>query len=375
MTSRRCRPCGARPSRRSSTRRRLGTRLSFETAAKRLSADVMTFTVGSSSVGKGEGLRDTVQTIAAMGVDALIVRHAAAGVPWRITDWIDASVINAGDGRHEHPTQALLDAFTIRRHVGDSLDGLEVVIVGDIRHSRVARSTTKALTALGAHVTLVGPPTLLPESLDGWSARATCDLDAALAGADVVYLLRIQLERQDAVRFPSLREYTSRYGLTEERAARLRAGAVDHAPGAHESRRGDRGRGRRRTGVGDHRAGHQRRRDPDGGAVPPARFGGSGCLIRSSSAVARCSTRPANVAPTLWSWTAASPRSARTGAATRNSMRPVVWWHPGWSTSTPTCANPATRSPRRSRPGRGPARSAGSPRSWRCRTPLRPTMT
>ena len=144
------------------------TRLSFETAAKRLSADTMTFSVSSSSVKKGESLLDTVQTIEAMGIDAIVVRHAAAGAPHRVAAWIDASVINAGDGRHEHPTQALLDAFTLRRHRGPSLDGCRVAIVGDIRNSRVARSNVKAFHALGCDVTLVGPPTLLPERLDGW---------------------------------------------------------------------------------------------------------------------------------------------------------------------------------------------------------------
>ena len=218
------------------------TRLSFETAAKRLSADTMTFSVATSSVRKGESLRDTVQTIAAMGVDAVVVRHSAAGAPQRVSDWIDASIVNAGDGSHEHPTQALLDVFTLRRHLGASLEGLRVAIVGDIRHSRVARSTSKALAALGAHVTLVGPPTLLPESLAGWPADVGCDLDAVLPDADVVYLLRIQLERQTAALIPSLREYATRYGLTVERAARLRPDAR-HAPRPDEPRGRDRGGG------------------------------------------------------------------------------------------------------------------------------------
>jgi aspartate carbamoyltransferase catalytic subunit len=198
------------------------TRLSFETAAKRLSADTMSFTVASSSVAKGESLRDTVQTIEALGVDAMVVRHRSAGAPHRVAGWVDAAVVNAGDGRHEHPTQALLDTFTLRRHRGPELDGARVAIVGDVRSSRVARSTTKALATLGAKVTLVGPPTMLPESLDGWPAATSCELDAVLPDVDVVYLLRIQHERADAARFPSLREYTTRYGLTVERAARLR---------------------------------------------------------------------------------------------------------------------------------------------------------
>jgi aspartate carbamoyltransferase catalytic subunit len=202
------------------------TRLSFETAAKRLSADVMTFSVSTSSVKKGESLRDTVQTIAAMGVDAVVVRHGSAGAPHRIAKWIDAGIINAGDGRHEHPTQALLDVLTLRQHRGASLDGMRVAIVGDVRHSRVARSDVKALHALGVDVTLVGPPTLLPESLDGWPVTTSYDLDAVIGDVDVVYLLRIQRERQNEALFPSLREYTARYGLTAARAARLRADAL-----------------------------------------------------------------------------------------------------------------------------------------------------
>jgi aspartate carbamoyltransferase catalytic subunit len=207
------------------------TRLSFETAAKRLSADTMTFTIGSSSVKKGESLRDTVMTIEAMGVDAMVVRHSSAGAPHRVATWTDASVVNAGDGRHEHPTQALLDLLTLRTHRGRSLDGLHVGIVGDVRHSRVAHSDVKALGALGADVTLIGPPTLMPESLDGWPARVAYDLDDVLPDLDVVYLLRIQFERQSEALFPSLREYTARYALTESRARRLKPDALVMAPG------------------------------------------------------------------------------------------------------------------------------------------------
>ena len=208
------------------------TRLSFETAAKRLSADTMSFTVGSSSVGKGESLLDTVRTIQAMGVDAMVVRHHSAGAPYRIAQWVDAAVVNAGDGRHEHPTQALLDLLTLRRRLGaDALAGLRVAIVGDVRHSRVARSGVKAFAAIGADVTVVGPPTLLPESLEGWAARAATDLDDVLPEVDVVYLLRIQRERLGAALFPSLREYTTRYGLTAERASRLKPDTVVMHPG------------------------------------------------------------------------------------------------------------------------------------------------
>jgi aspartate carbamoyltransferase catalytic subunit len=208
------------------------TRLSFEIAAKRLSADTMTFTVGGSSVRKGESLRDTVQTIAAYGVDAVVVRHQAAGAPHRIAGWIDASIVNAGDGRHEHPTQALLDLVTLRRRLATArFDGLRVAVVGDSRHSRVARSTAKALALLGGEVTLVGPPTLLPESLEGWPCAVSDELDPLLAELDVVYLLRIQHERQDEALFPSRREYTTRYGLTVERAAQLKPDTVVMHPG------------------------------------------------------------------------------------------------------------------------------------------------
>ena len=207
------------------------TRLSFETAAKRLSADTMTFSVSTSSVKKGESLLDTVQTIEAMGIDAIVVRHGASGAPQQVAQWSNASVINAGDGRHEHPTQALLDAFTLRKHRGPSLDGLKMVIVGDIRNSRVARSNVKIFAALGVDVTLVGPPTLMPSSLDGWPVTVTSDLDSALGEADVVYLLRIQHERIGDALFPSLREYTSRWGLTAERANRLKPDALVMHPG------------------------------------------------------------------------------------------------------------------------------------------------
>jgi aspartate carbamoyltransferase catalytic subunit len=192
------------------------TRLSFEQAAKRLSADTMNFSVSTSSVKKGESLRDTVLTIEAMGVDAIVVRHASAGAPWRIAEWVDASVINAGDGWHEHPTQALLDSYTIRQHLGQ-VDGARIAIVGDIKHSRVARSDVLAFHALGADVTLVAPPTLLPPSTEGWPVTISHDLDAVLPKCDVVYLLRMQRERMTEALIPSLREYTAQYGLTTRR--------------------------------------------------------------------------------------------------------------------------------------------------------------
>jgi aspartate carbamoyltransferase catalytic subunit len=206
------------------------TRLSFETAAKRLSADTMNFSVGTSSVKKGESLRDTVQTIEAMGVDAIVVRHGSAGVPWQVASWVDASVVNAGDGWHEHPTQALLDCYTIREKRG-TLDGLHIAIVGDIKHSRVARSDVLAFTLLGARVTLVAPPTLLPPSLSGWPVDVSHDLDDVLPKADVVYLLRMQRERMTEALLPSLREYTALYGLTPRRAQLLADDALIMHPG------------------------------------------------------------------------------------------------------------------------------------------------
>jgi aspartate carbamoyltransferase catalytic subunit len=218
------------------------TRLSFETAARRLSADVMSFSVSSSSVNKGESLRDTVETIEAMGVDAVVVRHKGSGVPWQVADWLtpagsggSTSVINAGDGWHEHPTQALLDCYTIRERrggaAGPGLDGLHIGIVGDIRHSRVARSDVAAFTALGARVTLVAPPTLLPPSLVGWPVEVSHDLDATLPDLDVAYLLRLQRERMVEALLPSRREYTATYGLTRNRARLLREDALIMHPG------------------------------------------------------------------------------------------------------------------------------------------------
>ena len=206
------------------------TRLSFETAAKRLSADVMNFSVSTSSANKGESLRDTVETIAAMGIDAIVVRHKAAGVPWQIAGWTDAAVVNGGDGWHQHPTQALLDSYTIRQRLG-GLEGRSIAIVGDIKHSRVARSNVQAFTALGADVTLVAPPTLLPPSLEGWPVKVEHEIDAVLGRVDVVYLLRMQTERMTEALIPSLREYTMQYGLTDERAAKLRDEVLVMHPG------------------------------------------------------------------------------------------------------------------------------------------------
>lgn len=209
------------------------TRLSFETAAKRLSADTMTFSASSSSLNKGESLRDTVETLDAMGVDAFVIRHRSSGVPWQCAQWTDASIVNAGDGWHEHPTQALLDCYTIGSELDRRWDfsGLHVAIVGDVKHSRVARSDLAAWTALGAQVTVVAPRTLLPPVLDRPGLTVTERFDEVVADADVVYLLRMQRERMTEALVPSLREYTERFGLTPERAARLRPDALVMHPG------------------------------------------------------------------------------------------------------------------------------------------------
>jgi aspartate carbamoyltransferase catalytic subunit len=207
------------------------TRLSFETAAKRLSADVLSFSPRTSSLTKGESLRDTVETVEAMGMDALVVRHASAGVPTQVSRWVKrCKVVNGGDGWHEHPTQALLDCFTVRQVRGE-IEGLRVLIVGDIRHSRVARSQVLAYSALGARVTLAAPGSLLPPSLDGWPVEVATDLDTALPEADVVSLLRVQAERGSGAFVPTLREYTAGWGLTARRAALLAKDAVVTHPG------------------------------------------------------------------------------------------------------------------------------------------------
>ena len=206
------------------------TRISFEAAAKRLSSDVINFSAKGSSVSKGESLKDTALTLQAMGADAVVIRHSASGAPHRLATWVDGSVLNAGDGTHEHPTQALLDAYTMRARLG-RLDGLAVAIVGDVLHSRVARSNVLLLHTLGARVTLVGPPTLLPVGVDSWPAKTSYDLDAVLPGADVVMMLRVQRERMDDAYFPSVREYSRRYGLDAVRMRKLPEHAIVMRPG------------------------------------------------------------------------------------------------------------------------------------------------
>ncbi|ALB03110.1 aspartate carbamoyltransferase catalytic subunit [Kocuria palustris] len=217
------------------------TRISFETAAKRLSADVLNFSPKGSSVSKGESLKDTAQTLMAMNADAVVIRHGASGAPQQLatSGWIDAAVLNAGDGKHEHPTQALLDAMTLRQHrarlagvdpTGTDLAGMHVVIVGDVLHSRVVRSNMWLLSTLGARVTLVAPPTLVPVGVQHWPVEVRFDLDEALAeGPDAVMMLRVQRERMHAAFFPSEAEYARTWGLTHERLQLLDAAGLETA--------------------------------------------------------------------------------------------------------------------------------------------------
>ena len=213
------------------------TRISFEAAAKRLSADVINFSAKGSSLSKGESLKDTSLTLEAMGADAVVVRHWASGAPHLLANagWSRSSVVNAGDGTHEHPTQALLDAFTMWRHLapkkGQSLDGRRVAIVGDVLHSRVARSNALLLKTLGAEVTLVAPPTLLPVGVEGWDVETSYDLDSVLPKADVVMMLRVQRERMNAAFFPTVREYSRRYGLDGRRMSTLQDHTIVMHPG------------------------------------------------------------------------------------------------------------------------------------------------
>jgi aspartate carbamoyltransferase catalytic subunit len=206
------------------------TRISFELAQKRLSADTVNFTPSTSSVKKGESLRDTVQNIEAMKIDMVVVRHQSSGVPYYLTTCLDANIVNAGDGMHEHPTQGLLDMFTIR-HKHGKLSGLRVVLVGDIKHSRVIRSNIWGLKTMGASVALCGPQTLLPAEVEKFGCDVYTDIDKALEGADVVNIMRIQLERQQAGLFPSQREYTNLFGITKDRLKRLNRNYTIMHPG------------------------------------------------------------------------------------------------------------------------------------------------
>jgi aspartate carbamoyltransferase catalytic subunit len=206
------------------------TRISFELAAKRLSADVINFSATGSSIAKGESLKDTALTLQAMGADAIVIRHSSAGSPYTLTKWVKGRVLNAGDGTHEHPTQALLDLYTIRERLG-GFEGLRVAIIGDVLHSRVARSLAFALVKVGADVTIAGPPTLIPPDAPAWGVQVSYDVDDVLPKLDVCYLLRVQRERQRQQYFPSVREYARLFGLTRDRVAMLPDGALIMHPG------------------------------------------------------------------------------------------------------------------------------------------------
>jgi len=212
------------------------TRISFEAAAKRLSADVINFSAKGSSLSKGESLKDTAQTLQAMGADAVVIRHSASGAAQRLADleWMSGSVINAGDGTHEHPSQALLDAFTIRKHLGkgaSDLKGLRVAIVGDVLHSRVARSNVLLLSMLGADVVLVAPPTLLPVGVESWPATISYDFDSVIPNVDAIMMLRVQQERMSDLFFPNSREYSRYFGLNSERMSSMTKHAIVMHPG------------------------------------------------------------------------------------------------------------------------------------------------
>jgi aspartate carbamoyltransferase catalytic subunit len=212
------------------------TRISFEAAAKRLSADVINFAAKGSSLSKGESLKDTALTLEAMGADAVVIRHWASGAPHQLANsgWVRSCVVNAGDGTHEHPTQALLDAFTLSRHLASGssgLDGRRIAIVGDVLHSRVARSNALLLRTLGAEVTLVAPPTLLPVGVESWDAETSYDLDSVLPKSDAVMMLRVQRERMNAAFFPTQREYSRRYGLDARRMGMLQDHTIVMHPG------------------------------------------------------------------------------------------------------------------------------------------------
>ena len=246
------------------------TRISFEIAAKRLSADVINFSTSGSSVSKGESLKDTALTLEAMGADAIVIRHSSSGSPYTLTKWVEASVINAGDGTHEHPTQALLDLYTIREHF-PSFEGLRVAIVGDVLHSRVARSNVHALSRMGAEVTLVGPATLIPPEAPAWGAQVSHELDPVLAEGERL----LHAARPARAPAPAVLPERARVLAAVRPDARARrdaaGGRTDHASGPDEPRRRDRIRRRRPAAVADHRPGHERDRGPDGAAVPDAR--------------------------------------------------------------------------------------------------------
>ncbi len=344
------------------------TRISFETAAKRLSCDVMSFSVGSSSVQKGESLRDTVQTIEAMGIDAVVIRHPAAGAAHRVAGWVDASVVNAGDGCHEHPTQALLDALTLRRHLGADLGGARIAIVGDILHSRVARQQRGGVRVArrARHA--------------GRAAHAPPAVARRLAGRGEprprrgVARCRRRVPPPDPARTPqrvavSVIARVHRALRPHRRPRRATSqGRARDASRADESRRRDRRRSRRGAGVAHHRTSHERSRGAHGGPLLALGSRGLACLsVMWSFAADASSIRAANASPTSWCAAGTSSRSAPGSPATRPSTRRAASSRPGSSTCTCTCASRVWRKPRPSRPGRARLRSGGSLPSSRCR--------
>ena len=367
------------------------TSSSFELAAKRLSADTMTIKSSGSSVDKGESLKDTALTLGAYDPDVIVIRHPHIGAPQLVARVTEAHIVNAGDGKHQHPTQALLDLYTINAEFG-RIAGLHVAIVGDVLHSRVARSNIQALALMGARVTLVGPPALLPRGIEAMGCETTTDIDAIKA-ADVVYVLRMQNERmQEGANYvPSLREYAARWGVTPER---LRPGPEDHAPRPDEPRRRDRSDGRRRPGRADRDAGARGARRPDGGALRPAHAragarrvcgrdaarsrvmlyaknapGDSLVITRRARARSGRGSRRDRRRPRRRRRDRRDRHVTRAQRASRRRRQAGSCSRRRSSTRTCICARPAARTRRRSRPARQPPQPAATARSWRCRTP------
>ena len=335
------------------------TSSSFELAAKRLSADVMSLKAAGSSVDKGESLKDTVLTLAQYEPHAIVVRHPQIGAPQLVARYSGAAVVNAGDGKHQHPTQALLDLFTMREALGE-LEGLHVAIVGDVLHSRVARSLIQALALVGAHTTLVGPPTLLPRGIEAMGCETSTEI-GAIADADVVYVLRMQRERMESAFVPSLREYAARWGITPER---VRPGPEGDAPRPDQPRRRDRRPRRRLARLADPRAGALRARGADGGAARPARrdgprASGGGRMRRSSAATAARTASCSKGGSRGGECVAVTVDRRRHLARSSPQPRRRTCSHRRSSTRTSTCARPAARTRRRSRRGTAAAAAGG----------------
>ena len=353
---------------------------SFDLAAKRLSADTMALRSSGSSVDKGESLKDTALTLAEYDPDVIVIRHPHIGAPQLVAEATHAHVVNAGDGKHQHPTQALLDLYTMREALG-RLDGLHVAIVGDVLHSRVARSLIEALALVGARTTLVGPPTLMPRGIEQMGCEVSSEI-GDIAAADVVYVLRMQRERMlaGAAYVPSLREYAAEWGITPATAP---AGPDRDAPRADEPRRRDRPAGRRLGRLADHGAGPLGARRPHGGALRPPRRrprrrrpgpGGRMTLFWPDGPGDSLTIRGARVIDPASGLDGAFDVTIEDGIITarraRRSRRPAgsCSRRPS-STRTSTSGCPAARTRRRSPPARRRRRPAATARSSRCRTP------